>query len=67
MVVVVALVGAAAAVEAVGVGRRLPVGEVGAVPAAADAPGHARLFDGLYGGRYGDLKKLRIEGSLMGP
>ena len=45
----VSLVGAAAAVEAVGVGRRLPVGEVGAVPAAADATGHARLLDGLWG------------------
>ena len=44
---VVSLVGAAAAVEAVGVGRRLPVGEVGAVAAPTDAPSHARLLDGL--------------------
>ena len=39
--------GAAAAVEAVGVGRRLPVGEVGAVAATPDAPRHAGLLYGL--------------------
>ena len=39
---------AAAAVEAVGVGRRLPVREVGAVAAPPDAPRHAGLLDGLW-------------------
>jgi len=33
--------------QAVGVGGRLPVAEVGAVPATADAPGDARLLDRL--------------------
>ena len=47
-VVVVLAARAAAAVEAVGVGRRLPVGEVGAVAATPDAPRHAGLLYGLW-------------------
>lgn len=48
--------------HAVGVGRRLAVAEVGAVAAAADAPGDARLLDRLADEHAVLLELLREDG-----